>query len=303
MAESPPSFQIVFVPGLRPKPRTNLHRDALLQCVLLGLRRVAPQAAEMLAADQERFALYPWTHAVYSEYRDFELDRAGLEALLANPEPTAGQLREIGALKRRLLRMAHLAGDAVPILGRMFASERQRMMLQEARDYLHDRNGMASRTRFGLRVLLEGLSQQSDRIIVIGHSLGSVIAYDSFWELSQSSKVTIDSFLTIGSPLATHFVGKFVLGADKIGRARYPSNIRTWENFSSRGELTALHPHISKRFSEMLELGLLESLQDHVGINNHFRGAGGLNVHAEYGYLINAQFARALAAALTRGSD
>jgi hypothetical protein len=37
----------------------------------------------------------------------------------------------------------------------------------------------------------------------------------------------------------------------------------------------------------MVGLGILDSLEDHVDLYNHFRGDIGLNVHKSYGYLIN----------------
>ena len=57
------------------------------------------------------------------------------------------------------------------------------------------------------------------------------------------------------------------------------------------GDLTALDPWLAGDFAEMLELGLLESFEDET-IHSHFRLDGELNVHAEYGYLVNAATAQ-----------
>ncbi len=88
---------------------------------------------------------------------------------------------------------------------------------------------------------------------------------------------------------------KGVRGAGRRGRERYPTNIIRWQNFSARGELTALHPELKPFFGEMVDLGLLESLQDVTGFYNHFRGSDGLNVHMSYGYLINRAVAESIA--------
>ena len=57
------------------------------------------------------------------------------------------------------------------------------------------------------------------------------------------------------------------------------------------GDLTALDPFLADDFEEMLELGILESFVDQP-VHTHFRLDGVLNVHSEYGYLVNETTAR-----------
>jgi hypothetical protein len=292
------AFRIVFVPGLKPKPETALHRDGLLRCLLAGLARVEPRAAALVEANPEAFTVYPWTHAVYGAYRDFELDRPGIERLLAAPDASPADIAEIETIARKAARLTHVLGDAVPFLGRLFASERLRESLSEARRYLHDHDGMGAQTRAGLATILEDAAGRRETLIVIGHSLGSVIAYDTLWELSRDSQLRVELLLTLGSPLSTRFVQRLIKGAGASGAARYPHNIRRWVNCSARGELTALNPRVARAFSEMVRLGVLESLEDHVDIYNHYRGERGLNVHSAYGYLIHPSVAGAIASAL-----
>jgi pimeloyl-ACP methyl ester carboxylesterase len=292
------TFDIVFIPGLRPKPENPIYREALLQCISFGLRRYCAEEAGILDAAHDAFRIYSWTHDVYGEHRDIALDLAGIGALLAAPVPDAGERAVIESWSLRLTRVAHQIGDLVPLLGRMFASERQRMMMSEATDYLRDRGGVGSQTRAGLAEMLLGSWTEGSRLIVVGHSLGSVIAYDTLWELSQSSPLRVHRFITIGSPLGTRFVRRALLGAEKSGASRYPHNIRHWTNIAAKGELTALYPKLRDAYGEMLDLGLLEDFDEYIDVYNHFVGAGGLNVHSEYGYLIQPEFARALADSL-----
>jgi hypothetical protein len=49
--------------------------------------------------------------------------------------------------------------------------------------------------------------------------------------------------------------------------------------------MTALQPRLKPAFREMLDLGLIESLEDYVDLDNYFRGSIGLNAHESYGYL------------------
>jgi len=67
---------------------------------------------------------------------------------------------------------------------------------------------------------------------------------------------------------------------------RYPTNIRRWINLAAVGDMTAIDPALKNDFNEMIELELLEDIED-IEVFNHFRLDGELNVHAEYGYLIN----------------
>jgi hypothetical protein len=125
--------------------------------------------------------------------------------------------------------------------------------------------------------------------MLIGHSLGSVIAYDVLWDLSrrQSSEVRIDHFVTLGSPLGLNFVKHRMLCAQHPEINRYPSNIRKWTNLSAVGELTALDRTFADDYRPMLEGGLVESITDHIELMNYFRGPEGLNVHRCYGYAVN----------------
>jgi hypothetical protein len=135
---------------------------------------------------------------------------------------------------------------------------------------------------------------------LIGHSLGSVLAYDTLWELSRRDRHNgrVDVFMSLGSPIATRFIRMRLLGADQNGALRYPANIERWINVSARGELVALHPRIRPYFREMQSLGLVRSIEDRQ-IYNHYRGETGLDVHRSYGYLNHPVVAGTIAEWLT----
>jgi hypothetical protein len=95
----------------------------------------------------------------------------------------------------------------------------------------------------------------------------------------------VDLFMTLGSPLATRFIRKSLRGVDREGPERFPGNIRRWVNFTAKGELMALRPQLRPHFAPMIDLDLVEDIEDHTELYNHFRGDIGLNVHKSYGYL------------------
>ena len=292
------SRRIIFVPGMKPKPPQEFHQNELHRTISAGLARVRPSFAKEFAANPECLTLVPWTHPFYRRHADIELDRPGIDALLQNPEPSPEDIAEIDSVARKLARLLRVLGDASPWFGRLIAKPDMRLTMTEARRYLLNRRGLASQVRTMLKEPLQAAWRDGKCVLLSGHSMGSVIAYDTLWELSHDDQHSgrIDLFMTLGSPLGSRFINKRLRGASSQGNRRYPTNIRQWENFSARAEMTALHPELRPYFGEMLELGILESLTDHVGLYNHFRGDAGLNVHKSYGYLAHSAVAERFAA-------
>ncbi len=280
---------------MKPKPPPEAHRHELLRALLAGLAWVRPEAARLLRAHEDWFELVSWTHRFYGSFRDIGLDAPGVDYLLQNPEPTEDDLREILSTARRVRRLSHLVGDALPFLGRLIARPDLRVTIAEVHRYFGDEDGIATEIRQLLAAALREAWAQDRRVLLIGHSLGSIIAYDTLWELTrQAGKGRVDLFLTLGSPLSTRFMRKRLRGAERSGRERYPGNLRRWVNFAAVGEMTALRP-VRPYFAPMLELGLVESIEDHLDLYNHYRSTTGLNVHMSYGYLAHRDVAGAIA--------
>jgi hypothetical protein len=285
--------RIIFVPGLNPKPPPEIYRPQLERVLLAGLRRAHPRAAAWLAAHGDAFALVAWTYLFYGAHRDISVDLPGIERLLEQSQPSAQDLRELGAWSRRLLRWSHLVGDAWPFLGRRLAAPTTRRLMHEASRYLKNRDGVGAEVRAALRSMLEAAWQGGERVLLIGHSLGSVIAYDTLWELTHvhRSSGEVSLLVTLGSPLATNFVQRSLQGSQAVGAARYPHNIRRWLNLAARGDTTALQPRLKPLYHEMLDLALVDAIEDFVDFDNYFRSNLGLNAHDAYGYFAQPRLA------------
>jgi hypothetical protein len=282
--------RIIYVTGMKPKPPPEEHRAALLRALTAGVARVRPAAAERLNENPERFTLVSWTQLLYkSLQRDIARDLPGLERLLREPVASAAQRRELDSLARRFARWWHLFGDSVPWLSALIAKPELRLTMADVRRYLDDRDGVAVEIRALLRAELLGAWERGERVLLIGHSLGSVIAYDCLWELSRTERHDgrVDHFVTLGSPLATRFIRRALKGAGRPEPERYPANVRRWTNLAARGEVVALHPRLRPFFRGMLAHGLVESIDDHVDLYNHFFGENGIDPHKSYGYLVN----------------
>jgi hypothetical protein len=287
---------VIYIPGLLPKPEAEKHREALLRCLLAGLRRVDAPVADAIEATHGSFDIVSWTYDFYRKHRDIDIDSAAIEAVILQTEASATDIAEASAWSRRLTRWIYTLGDMLPFLIPHLASERMEVHLRDLLRYEHNKNGIADHVRRMLKVPLLAASGGQHPVLLIGHSMGSVIAYDALWELSHShgNPVNIDLFLTMGSPLGQRFMQRRINGHDRSGADRYPRNIRRWKNLTAIGDLTAIDPWLANDFGEMLELGLVESIDDEE-IFNFFRLNGELNVHAEYGYLSNEKTALTIA--------
>ena len=283
--------RIIFVPGLSPKPPADAYRAQLLRVLLAALERARPQAAVALAARPDAFVLVAWTHLFYAQARDVALDLPGIERLLIQA-PTAEDRREVASWTRRLDMLARVVGDAVPPLGRL-ANSAIRAQVADVTRYQRDDAGIGTEIRRLVREQLESAWAAHDRVLLIGHSLGSVICYDALWDLGRERRAErrVSLFVTLGSPLATHVIRRGLLSAGVRGADAYPRNIARWVNLAARGDTTALYPRLEPRFREMRELGLVDSIEDYVDLENCFRSATGVNAHEAYGYLFQRTLA------------
>ncbi|MFE2964136.1 hypothetical protein ACFXKC_10775 [Streptomyces sp. NPDC059340] len=88
--------------------------------------------------------------------------------------------------------------------------------------------------------------------VVIAHSLGSVVAYETLWEHPELS---VDLLVTLGSPLALpHAVFPRLQPAPVDERGQRPPNVACWVNLADPGDLVAIPPQgISRCFEGVQE--------------------------------------------------
>lgn len=286
---------IIYVPGLRPKPEPAAHHQQLFRCLLAGLRHCEPAVANWLENNQQSFDLVSWTYDFYGEHRDIQLDLPGIDSLLRQETASQVDKSDAASFRLRFLRAIYSAADYLPFLIPHFADENLELQLRDLRRYVKNEYDIADQVRRMVKVPLRAAAKAARPVLLIGHSMGSVIAYDALWQLSRPpGEASVDTFLTMGSPLGQRYIQTRLLGSKQTRWPRYPSNIARWINLSAVGELTAIDRKLQNDFGVMQELGLLESFEDHE-IYNWFRMGGELNVHAEYGYLANPVTARIVA--------
>ena len=294
----PPTRQIIFVPGKNPKPPVTQHRAWLWRSLCQGVARVDPPLAAALNAAVEHFRLAGWNQTYYRRTRKSEVDAAWIEALWQKTEASAAERAAARSWRRRLARTLYAIADAFPWLVDVLPDRSVRNTVKETARYFDNRNGIARAVREVVKASLRAPLQRNEPVLLIGHSMGSIIAYDALWELWHEEGIggRVDLFLTLGSPLGMRFVQRRLLGHEANGQRSYPGNIRRWINVAAEGDLTALDPILCDDFRPLLALGLTEAIEDyHTGVFTYFRNAHGLNFHRSYGYLVHPVVARVIA--------
>ena len=288
--------RIIFVPGKNPKPPPEEHRRQLLRCLLHGVRRINQDVADAIA-DSDCFSLVAWNGLLYDSQRDIEDDKHWVDRLLLAESCREADIREARPLKYRLAHAMYQAGDLIPWLIPLIPDRRVKLSIRETEIYFSNQGNIGCRIRNLQKEPLREAAASGDRVLLIGHSMGSVIAYDSLWELDhlEGLQRCADCFLTIGSPLGMRYVQRRLIGLGHSRPRIYPQNIGRWVNIAARGDLVALDPTLSDDFGDMVRRKTVESITDMVdGVYNHYRDSHGLNVHKSYGYLVNPHVARVI---------
>lgn len=288
---------IIFVPGKNPKPEAEQHRELLWRTLVEGVKRAAPEMYTQLSEHEEQFQLAAWNYFYYHTTKDINRDLPWIDALINQHAPTEKDIKEAQTTHYKLTRLLYQLVDLFPVLLNLMSGVLKSTAKETHRYFQNDEN-IACGIRDILKDQLRPILQKKEKVLLISHSLGSVIAYDTLWELTHLEDLPgkVDMFLTLGSPLGMNYVQRRLAGNQHSGIKKYPGNIKRWVNISAQGDITALDRVFADDFAEMIELGLTESIEDHCeGIYNFFRNEEGLNCHRSYGYLVNPAVGKVIA--------
>jgi hypothetical protein len=300
-----PHNSILFVPGKNPKPLPMEHRALLWRCLLNGVRLADPGVAAAMCLAPEDFHLAAWNGIYYRHIKAIEEDIPWLDALLQKSGPTEEDRRGARSWRMRRARLLYSLFDWLPALMALIPDAAVKSTILETERYFNNQQGIGDAVRELVKSPLRRMFSRGDRVLLIGHSMGSVIAYDALWQLwhEERNRGRVDLLVTLGSPLGMRFVQRRLIGFDDEPARRFPGNIRRWVNVAAQGDLTALDPALHDDFAGMREAGLVESITDiHDNLYTYFRNAAGLNVHRSYGYLTHPDVGRVIAA-WWRGSE
>lgn len=199
--------RIIFVPGKNPKPPADQHRVLLWRTLLEGVRRAEPECFEDMLRYEDIFILIAWTYLYYKETKDVSRDLPWIDALMNTHAASKEDVQEANSWNRKLnsllITMADILPAIIPLLPSAMSSS-----VKETNRYFNNNDDTARDIRDMLKKELKACIANNEKVLLIGHSLGSVIAYDTLWELSHLEQLTgkVDLFMTIGSPLGLNYI-------------------------------------------------------------------------------------------------
>ena len=135
---------------------------------------------------------------------------------------------------------------------------------------------------------------KNDEIFLVGHSMGSIIAYDVLTFLLKDIK--IDTLVTIGSPLGQPYViskaaSELNVHGVKVKKLKTPPGIqRNWYNFSDLEDKVAINYNLSDDYDKN-STGV--NVKD-IEVYNNYECNGERNPHKSFGYLRTPEFSKTL---------
>lgn len=123
--------------------------------------------------------------------------------------------------------------------------------------------------------------KKGNRIMVVSHSMGTIIAYDVLRKLGKENKdFSIEHFVTLGSPLGLSHV-KYMINKENH-LVRTPSIVKKWSNLADRRDPVAADTHLSDDYQA-------NDYDVKVGDDLVINDWGGIH-HKSYGYLRTPEF-------------
>jgi hypothetical protein len=143
--------------------------------------------------------------------------------------------------------------------------------------------------------LAETLRKHRDKeILLLSHSMGSIIAYDVLFHTVPD--VTVDTFITAGSPLGLPvIIGRIFAEQQKkvanFDKVRTPENVkRNWFNFADPEDTIAFDATLNDDYAENSQN--IRAID--ITVRNNYENRGVKNSHKIYGYLRTPEMARVI---------
>lgn len=152
--------------------------------------------------------------------------------------------------------------------------------------HYHSETRFAQAVRDRFRDRIAGLADH--RLLVVAHSMGSIIAYDTLRMLERAApELRVEHFVTLGSPLGLSEVKLKV--ASENGAIRVPNNVGRWTNLADTRDVAAVAGALSEDYGRN-DHGV--GIVDVPVVNAYRRPSGEANPHKSYGYLRAPEFSR-----------
>jgi hypothetical protein len=300
---------ILLIHGRDFKPAAEKYLEIAVTAMRLGLERDYPDCAPLFDGMNKELAWYGDLNAevltaagkTYDEDLDVG-DRCNALNKLKEITPRKkfgirlyDQLPGKSALPEFFMdvgaAVAGAVGMRMPMIGRL---------AKDFAAYLDDQ-AFAEEARRRLREKICQMMDRGDKIMLITHGTGSVIAYDVLWELSNDTatypeygEYKVDQWLTLGSPLGDSIVQKRLLGAGERDDNRFPSNVISWHNLAAEDDYSCHDNTLADDFKKMMVQKRVSAVHDYRIFNLAVR-YGKSNPHSSVGYYIHPRLTKIIA--------
>ncbi len=292
------------------KPSAETLHEICIEALDSGLQRDCPVQADAFAALNTELAYYADLSAEvlsaegkhYDEVLDVGDRRNALAALQAIKLRKKFGIRRYDKLPGKSALAEFIANIAAPVLGALGLWGW--LCCRCAPDFAHyfdEQSAYGEAVRERVRSRLVAMLEAGDRVMLLSHGTGSVVAWDVLWELSHKEPYAselkerkVDVWVTLGSPLSDAQVQKRIFGAREKSLARWPGNVISWCNVAAEDDYTCHDNTLADDFRHMLNERRLSAVTDYK-IYNHAVRYGKSNPHSSVGYYIHPRVTKILA--------
>ena len=298
----PSNRSLLLVHGRDFKPGSDTYMDLSMAALSAGIERDFPGQVGGFDALQKHIAWYgDLSEKILLEQGkkyDLELDigdrRNALNALREIKERKRFGIRQYDRLPGKSAIPEFIANLSAPMLGSVgLAMPLLGSVAKDFAAYFDAKLDFADKARERVRTKLCELMDRDDRIMLITHGTGSVVAYDVLWQLSHDPAYSgdylnrkVECWVTLGSPLGDSIVQKRLLGTKGKTEERFPGNVISWHNVSAEDDYTCHDNTLADDFKKMLKRHLVSAVHDY-RIFNHAVRYGKSNPHSSIGYYIH----------------
>jgi len=307
---SEPRRSILLVHGRGYKPPAADYLDLATAALRIGIERDHPDKVADFGALEINLAWYADLAAPHLKQADGNYDvvldvgdrQNALQALSQVAPRKKFSIRAYDSLPGKSALPEFLVGMLSPLLGALgLFMPALRRIAPDFAAYLANTENFADQARDRVRTQLCKLIERGDRVMLLTHGTGSVVAYDVLWELSRDTEIQsryegckIDQWVTLGAPLGNRNVQKRLRGAGEEGANRFPGNVITWHNIAAEDDYTCHDGTLADDFRKMMSERLVSAVRDFRIYNLAVR-YGKSNPHSSIGYYVHPRVAQIVA--------
>lgn len=298
---------ILYVHGRGFKPSPDTLAEIAVTALRKGIERDYPDCLPLLDDVTIELAYYgdltrPLLEASGRRY-DEELDvgdrRNALAELAQIPKRKRFGIRQYDRLPGKSALPEFLLSIGVPLLAAVGLWRWQLgRRIPDFAAYLGVDADYAEAVRARVREPLAAMLGRGDRVMLLTHGTGAVVAWDVLWELSHDERYAaslthrkVDVWITMGCPLGDNFLRRHIRGGDAGDEERFPTNVVAWDNVSAEDDYMCYDNTLADDFRKMMSERLVSVVRDYK-IYNHAVRYGKSNPHSSVGYLIHPRIAK-----------